>query len=404
MQIGDFGDDYVEGNEHVKEEVILPDGKVPVAGKPGEHFVLNLASAKKILAAFDKQGNHIPVDWEHSSLERAERGLEAPAAGWIIGLRYVKDKGLIARIKWNERAAEQINAGEYKYLSPAGLVLKKTSEFVELHSVALTNRPAIKDLPALKAASERLMKEMAMPEPNGTEGEMGTGATPDQLVGELKSLLEGKGVEIPEGAGIPEILQAAIGYLKGGTEAEGEGEAEGEPAAASIKVLEKLGLEKGADEETVLKALVERSTRSDTDMIALSEYKAVKTVTETLQRRLDERDAADAKAKVDVLVQKAYSEGKLIETDEENVKWFRAAAEKDFDQATRFLAQMAVKIQQGSVMTAGTSDNRQKVIAMSVQEWEQNPGAQAAIKKNYVNGSLRNKELGALTNKEIEAL
>jgi hypothetical protein len=244
------------------------------------------------------------------------------------------------------------------------------------------------------------MKEMAMPEPNGTEGGMGEGSNPDQLVGEIKSLLESKGVTVPEGAGTTEVLQAVINHLKGGTEAEGEGEAEGEQAAASIKVLEKLGLEKGADEETVLMALAVR----DSDTIALSEYKAVKTVTETLQKRLDERDAADAKAQVDVLVQKAYSEGKLIETDEENVKWFRAAAEKDFDQATQFLAQMAVKIPQGSVMTVGTSDNRAKLIAMSAQEWEQNPGAQAATQKNYVNGSLADKGQGKLTDTELKAL
>lgn len=71
-----------------------------------------------IVAAFNRQGADIPIDWEHSTQLKGAKGEPAPAAGWGKQLE-VRDGAIWARSDWTPRGTESINAKEYRYISPA---------------------------------------------------------------------------------------------------------------------------------------------------------------------------------------------------------------------------------------------------------------------------------------------
>jgi len=246
-------------------------------------------------------------------------------------------------------------------------------------------------------------KRFVVCQEGGSEEGVATGATPEQLVGEVKALLEVKGVEIPEGAGIPEVLQAVIAFLKGAPEGEeGGGEGAGEEVAASEAVLARLGLKKGATEEQVLVALAERGK----DAVPMSEYKALKTATEGLQSRLDARDKADRDSKVETLIGKGFTEGKLLPNDAETLKWFREQAEANSQNAEKILETMAVKVPQGQLSPVGpdAKAGRDRIIASSAKDWSENPSAQVTAKESWVAGTLRDAGLPPLTDDEKKSL
>ena len=106
------------------------------------------------LAAKDEE--FLPMDYNHASLSSDSE--EAKASGWFLGLM-LGDDGLYADVRWTKKAAEYIEAKEYKYISP-----EFTEAFVDEHGVefegptllaaALTNRPFLKGM-APAALSEK---------------------------------------------------------------------------------------------------------------------------------------------------------------------------------------------------------------------------------------------------------
>jgi len=115
-------------------------------------FVVDEDSARSVIEAFAEHGTDIPIDYEHQSLGGAYASPtgQAPAAGWIRALRAVMpeeagdgEAGLLAEVAWTKAACERLSAKEYRYLSPVVIVRKSDRRMVALHSVALTNKPAI---------------------------------------------------------------------------------------------------------------------------------------------------------------------------------------------------------------------------------------------------------------------
>ncbi|NOT00688.1 MAG: hypothetical protein HOP29_08680 [Phycisphaerales bacterium] len=108
-------------------------------------FVVDEESAALVLAAFEEHGADLPIDYEHQTLggEFASPSGQAPAAGWIKRLEARIDEGIFAIVEWTKPAAEQLAAKQYRYLSPVALVRRGDRRMVALHSVALTNKPAI---------------------------------------------------------------------------------------------------------------------------------------------------------------------------------------------------------------------------------------------------------------------
>lgn len=147
--------------------LIVPWGRVVSANGS---FVMDDAAGRAVLEAFRRHGTDVPVDYEHQSLggPYASPSGQAPAAGWIRGLDAVRpggasEPGLYADVEWTESARARLAAREYRYLSPVVIVRKSDRRVLALHSVALTNKPAIVGMKPI-VNREEIMTETTMDE------------------------------------------------------------------------------------------------------------------------------------------------------------------------------------------------------------------------------------------------
>lgn len=114
---------------------ILPLGQVHT--RKGD-FVVDAESYRLLKEQMADRALDIVVDYEHQTLS----GAEAPAAGWIKEL-ILTDHSIAARVEWTENAAQRIRNREYRYCSPVVYAGGPANRACLLHSVALTNVPAI---------------------------------------------------------------------------------------------------------------------------------------------------------------------------------------------------------------------------------------------------------------------
>ena len=109
-------------------------------------------SAASVMGAYTLHGNDGSIDYEHQALQ--DPPVEAPAAGWYS--LEVRDGDLwLKDIRWTDKARSRIEAGEYRYLSPAVEFDLKTRRVTRLINVALTNLPATRGMQPLVAMSDR---------------------------------------------------------------------------------------------------------------------------------------------------------------------------------------------------------------------------------------------------------
>jgi phage I-like protein len=108
-------------------------------------FVVDAESAALAVETFERHGTDLPIDYEHQSLggKWASPSGQAPAAGWIKSLEVEAGTGIFANVEWTEPARQQIASRQYRYLSPVAMVRKTDRRLMALHSVGLTNKPAI---------------------------------------------------------------------------------------------------------------------------------------------------------------------------------------------------------------------------------------------------------------------
>ncbi|MEL7430156.1 MAG: phage protease [Pseudomonadota bacterium] len=139
--------------------LVLPSGMLPVRDGRGPWFVSDvgavIANTKRLFIQ-----NLMVVDYEHQSVKAPENGKPAPAAGWVHEI-VERGSGVWALVKWNEEAASLIKSKQYKYISPVITVHPKTGEVKAIHSIALTNTPAIAGLPELARKEINQMDEIA---------------------------------------------------------------------------------------------------------------------------------------------------------------------------------------------------------------------------------------------------
>lgn len=114
---------------------ILPVGKVH--SEKGD-FVVDKESFQLMKAEMKRRGIDIVIDYEHQTLSN----VQAPASGWIKELEYTPE-AIVAKVEWTPKAKEYLKNREYRYLSPVIQVRKSDSKAAILHSLALTNTPAI---------------------------------------------------------------------------------------------------------------------------------------------------------------------------------------------------------------------------------------------------------------------
>ena len=115
--------------------------------KDGKRAVFAFAEkdADAVIADFKQRGKDLVMDYDHATV----KGGMAPASGWITNLTKEAD-GLFADVEWTEEAKQRLEKREYRYHSPV-IYFGKDGHPRALHSVALTNHPAMHQYPALAA-------------------------------------------------------------------------------------------------------------------------------------------------------------------------------------------------------------------------------------------------------------
>jgi phage I-like protein len=116
---------------------LLPAGPA-IVGSDGRAWSLPDPSA--LVTAFAARNKPLVVDWEHASEHRAPKGLDAPAAGWVDRIEE-RAGAIYGHVEWTAKAAAQIAAKEYRFLSPVFTYRKADAAIVALTSAGLTNQP-----------------------------------------------------------------------------------------------------------------------------------------------------------------------------------------------------------------------------------------------------------------------
>lgn len=98
-------------------------------------------------AARAASGMEAPVDFEHATHVKGDKGERADAIGWVKELAN-RDGALWGRIDWTETGRAAIASRGYRYLSPGFFFAGPQRVVSRLASVGLTNLPNF-DLPAL---------------------------------------------------------------------------------------------------------------------------------------------------------------------------------------------------------------------------------------------------------------
>lgn len=101
-------------------------------------FMVDMESYDLMQKYFKGRMLDLVVDYEHQTLDN----VQAPAAGWIKDMEVTTD-GIYGRVEWTSKAKDYIANKEYRYLSPVVMIRKSDKKAVRLHSIALTNTPAI---------------------------------------------------------------------------------------------------------------------------------------------------------------------------------------------------------------------------------------------------------------------
>lgn len=103
------------------------------------NFIVDDQSISLIINWFKQRGNDVVIDYEHQTLE----GDQAPASGWVKEFADRGKDGLWARVEWTPRATEYITNKEYRYFSPVVVVRNSDRRAMAIHSIGLTNAPAM---------------------------------------------------------------------------------------------------------------------------------------------------------------------------------------------------------------------------------------------------------------------
>lgn len=283
---------------------ILPLGRVH--SQKGD-FNVDEESFELIRKQFKDRKLDLVIDYEHQTLS----DVQAPAGGWIKEL-YKGEDAIIAKVEWTAKAAEYLKNKEYRYLSPVVLVRKRDQKATAIHSVALTNTPAIDGMFALVNSLD--IEDIS-------EG------------GNIMDLKElAKALGLPETATEEEIKKAVEDAAKAAErlkEMEEKKPQEVAEVVANSTILSMLGLKEGAKTEDVAASIMALKTGTpDTQAELLA-----------LKQRMQERDA-------DEEVQKALKAGKITAAQS---GWAKSYALKDMDGFKGFVEKAPVVVPPGKL-------------------------------------------------------
>lgn len=261
----------------MRDYYILKGGGVAVEGAPETINVLPLGHVVSSKGEFDvdaesfeamkaqiaQRGVDLVVDYEHQTL----KGVEAPAAGWVKELK-MENGAIMAVVEWTPRGAQYLENKEYRYLSPVVNIRKTDNKAIGLHSLALTNTPAIENMAAIVNSDnfEGGQENMDMQKIAELLG-LGPDATEEQIMEALSALLaENKslkdGQQPPENDKVvanKEVCEL-LGLKAGAPVADATakimelkaGKVDGVDLVAKIAALEKQSAERTADEAVTM--------------------------------------------------------------------------------------------------------------------------------------------------------
>lgn len=111
---------------------------------------------------FQKKKKELLFDYDHRSL--GVFGCESKAAGWGKEMR-VTSEGLEIDVEFTPVGLEMVKNKEYRYLSPVyQFSSQRKDRKVYLHSVALTNVPFLKELPAITNSEQNKGEQVMLEE------------------------------------------------------------------------------------------------------------------------------------------------------------------------------------------------------------------------------------------------
>lgn len=292
----------------VPDEIrILPLGRVH--SQKGD-FTVDDESFELIQKQFRDRKLDLVIDYEHQTLS----DVQAPAGGWIKDI--IKgDDAIIAKVEWTARARDYLKNREYRYLSPVVMVRKRDQRATSIHSVALTNTPAIDGMFAVVNSLDI--------------EDIDEGGT----VMDLKELAKALG--LPETAteeevkkAVEEAAKAAAKEKEDGNKDEGgEGAASGMEVVANSTILKLLDLKEDAKTEDVAASIMAlKAGGSDVTAEILA-----------LKQKMEQREADDA-------VALALKEGKITAAQAD---WAKEYALKDMDGFKKFTEKAVAVVPQG---------------------------------------------------------
>ncbi|OQS34288.1 hypothetical protein B0T40_15710 [Chromobacterium haemolyticum] len=273
-------------------------------GRPVEvpAWKMDSVQAAILIAEAAARRTRYVIDYEHQTLRSIENGKPAPAAGWFTTLEW-RDDGLYAvDVEWTASAAAMIEADEYLYISPV-FPYDKEGRVTGLLHVALTNNPALDELPDLQVAALSRLVSL-------TQSVKQEDSTMDELIEQLRWLLN-----LPVGATADDIkaqLQKLIEQLSGGQGT----------AAASIDLLQLL---------TNQQARIATLSATQVDP---ARFVSVETM-RALQEQVAALTAQQQGRVVEDLVTVALSDGRLLPVQEE---WARGLGKSNLDALQSYLA------------------------------------------------------------------
>ena len=304
----------------------LKSKEMEVGGAPEIISVLPLGHVKSAKGEFDvdgesfaamkaqiaQRGVDLVVDYEHQTLT----GEQAPAAGWVKEL-FLDDGQIKARVEWTDRAKAYLSNREYRYLSPVITVRKADNKAMGLHSIALTNTPAIEHMEAIVNSlnfeggqnTMDFMKELAK-----LLG-LGEDATEEQVKEALKVCLE-ENKSLKESA----------------AEAAKQQPPENDKVVANKEVCELLGLKAGAATADVAAAIMALKGGNIGGVNLVEQVKS-------LEAKLADRDAEEA-------VELALKAGKITPAQRD---WAKGYALKSLDDFRGFVEKAPQVVPMGDV-------------------------------------------------------
>lgn len=284
--------------------VLIPEGIFRANdGRPFDapHWQLTPERGHQIVAALNQRAIDMVIDYEHATLKAQESGEPAPAAGWLKSsfFTYVDGVGLCStQFEWLDRAQGFIESGEYKYLSPVFLY-NKQGEVLALLNVALTNTPALDQLPEAKLA--------AAAQDYFTQNSTQQDSEMEELLEQLRWMLN-----LPLSA-TPEEIMAELSKLQ-----------------AQIK--EKTGVAVAANSQNLFDAIAVidqiKLAANSQSTVDLSQYVPMAVYQEAVNKAGSA--VADAKAKeINDLITAACSDGRL--TGDATISWMKDQAQSNPD-------------------------------------------------------------------------